>query len=164
MKILVTAIMLLLFSNHLFSHNSIDLGSNLSSNTSTNHNLRNSRNNNLYLEVSFVTQSINFETKLYRSESNLFQLNARFGLGYLNFLDEYESVGGLAGLTLLFGGNNNHFETSIGGFVGDYEGANGVEGYPIITIGYKYQKPKGRFIFWSNIGTLGIGIGLGYAF
>jgi hypothetical protein len=159
MKTLLTVTISLLFSNLLFSQNFVDIESSSNSNKS---NRVNSGNNNLYLEGSLVIQSINYETKLYRS--NLFQLNARLGFGYFNLFDEYESLGGLAGLTFLLGRNNNHFETSLGVFVGSYFDANGLEGYPIITIGYKYQKPEGGFIFRSNIGTLGIGVGLGYAF
>lgn len=163
MKIIFTVTIFLMFNNILFSQTFVEIEANSNSNTSFNPGREYYENNNLYLEGSLIIQSINFETKLYRSESNLFQLNGRFGLGYFyfDFFGATQSVGGLAGLTILLGRKNHHFETSLGGFVGS---DNGPFVWPIATLGYKYQKPEGRFIFRSNIGTLGIGIGLGYAF
>ncbi|MFT6855177.1 MAG: hypothetical protein ACJA0X_001151 [Cyclobacteriaceae bacterium] len=163
MKILLIAAMFLLANNFLFSQEIVDTAADSNSTTLNNPDREFDGNNNLYLEGSFFLQSINFETKLYRSESNSFQINGRFGLGYflIDFFGKSQSAGGLAGLTFLLGRKNNHFETSLGGFIGS---ENGVSAWPIASLGYKYQKPEGGFIFRSNIGTLGVGIGLGYAF
>ncbi|MFT7035929.1 MAG: hypothetical protein ACJA2S_004454 [Cyclobacteriaceae bacterium] len=161
MKILLLATLFILANNFLFSQEIIDKVADSNSTSLNNHEL--DGNSNLYLEGSFILQSINFETKLYRSESNSFQINGRFGLGYyyLDFFGVSQSAGGLAGLTFLLGEKNNHFETSLGGFIGS---ANGLFAWPIASLGYKYQKPEGGFIFRSNVGTLGFGIGLGCAF
>ncbi|MEQ8238588.1 MAG: hypothetical protein RIA69_05205 [Cyclobacteriaceae bacterium] len=159
MKTVLIATMFLLANSFLFSQEIVDKVADSNSTTLNNTDRESDGNNNLYLEGSFILQSINFETKLYRSESNSFQINGRFGLGYyyIDFFGVSQSAGGLAGLTFLLGRKNNHFETSLGGFIGS-------EIWPIASLGYKYQKPEGGFIFRSNIGTLGIGIGLGYAF
>lgn len=118
---------------------------------------------NMYAEGSFILQSINFETKMYPSKSKLLQINARLGLGYFyfDFFGVTQSFGGLLGTTALLGRKDHHFETSIGGFV-DFNGRD--IRWLIATIGYRYQKPQGGFMFRSNIGTLGPALGLGYAF
>jgi hypothetical protein len=71
---------------------------------------------------------------------------------------------GLATITMLTGKRNSHFELNTGTFiVSDSDDTNsGV--YPLLAMGYRYQKPSGGFVFKTKIGILGLGIGLGYAF
>jgi len=72
--------------------------------------------------------------------------------------------GGLVGITLLGGTRNNHFLVSAGGSVivfGSQSGRSDTVLYPLLDLGYRYQKPEGGFIFFAKIGTPGIGIGLG---
>lgn len=120
-------------------------------------------NKSLYLEGSLFLQSANFETNFYRSKTNTFQMNGRFGVGYfyIDFFGATQSIGGIMGLNFVLGRKNNHFDSSIGGFVGS---ENGIFAWPIGTIGYRYQKPSGGFLFKTHLGTLGLDIGLGYSF
>lgn len=149
---------LLLITKLVFAQMSIDTLHNLNSEYVSKH--------QVYLEGSLFIQSINFETKLSKSNlnSNSFQLNGRLGLGYfrIDFFGVTETIGGIGALTFLFGKNNNHFEGTLGAFVGSDNG--NLFGWPIALVGYRYQKPTGGFIFRANIGTLGLGIGLGHAF
>ena len=163
MRILLTVSIFLMFNTNMFPQAFGNIEVNSNRNTSYKAGREYYANNNLYLEGSSVIQSINFETKLYRSESNLFQLNGRFGLGYfyIDFFGVQQSAGALAGLNILLGRKSNHFETSLGVFAGS---DTGFFQWLIATLGYKYQKPEGGFIFRLNIGTLLIGVGFGYAF
>ena len=163
MKIFLTVTMLLLVNTLLFSQAFVDTEAKSISNISYKPDSESYKKHSLYLEGSFVIQSLNFETTLYSSKSNLFRLNGRLGLGYyyFDFFGVTQSAGGLGGLTFLLGRKNHRFETSLGGFVGSDHSSYG---WFIGTLGYRYQKPDGRFMFRLNIGTLGIGIGLGYAF
>ena len=121
------------------------------------------KNKTLYVEGSFLLQSANFETNFYRSKSSTFQLNGRVGFGYfqIDFFGVTQSIGGILGLNFIIGRKNGHFDSSIGGFIGS-DGS--VFAWPIGTVGYRYQKPSGGFIFKTHIGTLGLDIGLGYSF
>lgn len=142
MKTILTVIVFLMANNYLFSQDIVDKVADLNITTLNDPDRELDGNNNLYVEGSFILQSINFESKLYRSESNLLQLNGRFGVGYfcMDFFGVTQTAGGLAGLTLLLGKKNNHFETSLGGFIGI---ENGAFVWPIVTLGYtNAKKPK----------------------
>ena len=80
---------------------------------------------------------------------------------HIDFFGVTESIGGIVGLTFLLGRKRGYLETSIAGFIPfQRTGAK----WPIIELGYRYQNPKGGFLFRSFLGTTGIGIGLGYGF
>ena len=67
---------------------------------------------------------------------------------------------------MLAGRKNDHFELSGGVFYGydNYYEPPEMVIYPLFDLGYRFQKPAKSFLFRAKIGTLGIGIGLGYAF
>lgn len=118
---------------------------------------------NLYLDAGFHLAgqaSINIENQIYTGEKVTWY--GRFGLGAMGIIMVNGGPGGLAGFTMLTGKNNNHFEINAGGFI--YYGDRGVAAFPLIDLGYRFQKPEGGFIFKAKGGLLGIGIGLGYAF
>jgi hypothetical protein len=69
------------------------------------------------------------------------------------------------------GKGNNHFESRLGLVitaekVGQYffgsNGKNGPGFVPVISLGYRYQKPGSRNFFRIGINTAGIGIGFGF--
>jgi hypothetical protein len=161
MKPFLTTILLLLFSNCLFSQNPTETESITNNNTSVNY-----ANVNFNLELSALIQSVNFETTIFRTKSNLFQLNGRVGVGYfyLDFLGPIQKIGGIVGLNFLIGKHNSHFEASIGWFLGFEKNFTERMHWPVISIGYRYQKPEGGFFFKPHIGTTGPGFGVGYAF
>ena len=110
--------------------------------------------------------SINYERQLYSGEKvtwfGRIGTGAAYKFGLVN--DEVTfGPGGLAAITMLTGKGNNHFEVNAGTFiVSDYY--NDIVAYPLVDVGYRYQKPGGGFVFKAKIGLLGLGIGLGYAF
>lgn len=106
--------------------------------------------------------SLNFEGHIYSGEKSTWY--ARGGLGAAGIIMATGGPGVLAGVTMLTGKENKHFELNAGAFVGkDFEQDN-MYVFPLIDLGYRYQKPEGGFIFKAKLGFLGIGIGLGYAF
>lgn len=123
--------------------------------------------NSSYIDMSslvlFSQISINYERIIYDREK--FAWYGRFGLGKTILLFDESKNGSsddfLLGLTMLTGKANNHFELDLGTYIGNYNGSNV---YPIIDIGYRYQKRKSGINFKAKVGTLGLGIGLGYNF
>ena len=65
---------------------------------------------------------------------------------------------------MLTGKKNFHFELNAGVFSGKSSDDSNSITYPLLDLGWRYQKPDGGFIFKAKVGILGIGIGLGYAF
>jgi hypothetical protein len=75
-------------------------------------------------------------------------------------------------LNLMAGKKNHHLETKFGGvllfdrvlwtYPDEYKWVS--QPIPVITLGYRYQKPEGGWIFRFAVSTGGIGAGLGYAF
>ena len=131
---------------------------------------------NLLLEGSTIVwysvASINLERKFLSSDSEKIHLYGRAGLAYMDivdifddgffdFGDEINLTAGHLGLTLLTGKGKHHFELSGGVWVPFVSDANVA---PIISAGYRFQKPEGGFNFGAKFGILGVGIGLGYAF
>ena len=64
------------------------------------------------------------------------------------------------------GNKNNHldFQLCIGALTSISEGNPRILTYPLIGLGYRYQKPSGKFMFRSGISTAGLSLGLGYFF
>ena len=162
MKTFLTVIIFFLCCNVLYSQNPTETESSTTNNPPVNY-----ANVNFNLEVSILIQSVNFETTIFRTKSNFFQLNGRVGVGYFyfNFMGgTTQKVGGIVGLNFLLGSKNSHFEASIGWFFGVEKNFTELIKYPIISIGYRYQKPEGGWFFRPHIGTTGLGFGVGYAF
>lgn len=124
---------------------------------------------NIYVEVSsillFNQASINYEHIL--NTSDIIKLYGRIGVGKVTTLFFHkENVNSqtdyLLGTTLLTGGkSDHHFEADLGAYLGLYK--NG-EMYPIIDVGYRYQRHNEGLNFKIKIGTLGLGLGMGYNF
>ena len=120
---------------------------------------------NLYLDVGAIPGvqiAVNIERRIHSGEKITWY--ARAGAGFAGIVFGDGGPGGLAAATMLTGKSNNHFELSGGAFVGKDSGSNDTFAYPLLDIGYRYQKPAGGFIFKAKIGILGTGIALGYAF
>ena len=128
---------------------------------------------NIYADMGLhlaAQASINFEGRLGSVEEGKATWYGRVGLGaaYIAFMGGGPGI--LGGITRLTGKGNNHFEINGGGFFGivtiEDSGLYGHKlfAFPILDLGYRYQKPEGGFIFRAKAGILGIGVGLGYAF
>lgn len=108
--------------------------------------------------VSYGT--LNYERKIYSgAKVNWY---GRLGAGAAINPNSQTGFGGLAAITLITGKKNNHFETSLGVFRS--VGATSSFVYPVLDIGYRYQKPEGGLLFRTHVGLLSVGVGLGFAF
>lgn len=128
--------------------------------------------NTTYLEfgTNYIVSSVfvNYERHFYSSATEKLHLYGRAGLGGAAVFWHHAGWGGLAGLTMLTGPKNHHFEASAGAFLGYESGGPSYKGtlfvLPLLDLGYRYQKPGKGFLFRAKVGTLSLGIGLGYAF
>ena len=121
--------------------------------------------NSIYFDTGIIPgvhAFVNYERSLYQGKKVSWFGRAGFGYGGLLLADG--GYGGLGAVTMLTGKKNSHFELNAGVFSGkEIDGSNSVT-FPLLDVGYRYQKPDGGFIFKAKVGILGVGIGLGYAF
>lgn len=112
--------------------------------------------------------TLNAEVKFGSSKYNKINWYARGGIGGAAVFYGNTGFGALAGVTMLTGRGNHHFEASGGGFLGlnNVSGQSGLGFFalPLLDVGYRFQKPQKGFVFRAKVGILGIGIGLGYSF
>ena len=100
-----------------------------------------------------------------------------YGVSLIDGLfDSSEGWGGLGAITMLISKKNKHLEVNAGAFLGvdtyyNHNSRLGAIGeradpfiFPILNIGYRYQKPNSGFIFRANVGFLSIGASFGYTF
>ena len=136
---------------------------------------------NIYgeLHVGLFSQGVmNYERQIFSGKTVSWygRLGGGYGVNYSDGLfDDKLGWGGLAAVSLLTGQQNNHFELNTGAFMGfdksvhiDYDGyiTYTFERFvsPIFNVGYRFQKPKGGFIFRANAGIISLGLSIGYAF
>jgi hypothetical protein len=122
-------------------------------------------NINLYADAGlhFAGQiSINLEVKIHSLKTLTFYGRGGYGEAAVMFGDS--GRGWIGALTMLTGKKNNHFEMNGGAFFGKDTSSQESFVYPLLDLGYRYQKPEGGFIFRAKMGILGGGLGLGYAF
>jgi len=126
---------------------------------------------NLYLELGtniiVSSASINVEKHFNTSASGKVHWYGRAGIGGAAVFYGPAGLGGLGGVTMLTGRKKHHLELSGGVFLGTDRGAgmgDGLFALPLFDVGYRFQKPDKSFIFRVKAGTLGAGLGLGYAF
>ena len=130
--------------------------------------------NAIFIELESIVMigdvAINYERNLIARNNNSFLLNLRSGFGryYGATLGGTEKgLGFKMSLNLLKGNEKNYFETNFGlglGYVNYCEmnfGCPDRRVWPIVNIGYRYQSD---IIFRCSVGTLGIGISLGFPF
>lgn len=126
-----------------------------------------------YLFVNSVT--LNYEPTLFESEARNFKINGRVGLGLglvLGFDGGHGVTGVLGGVTLDFGKRNNHFLLSTGMILSDnFNELHDISvrfdrlgTTPLMEIGWRYEKPNGGITYKIAGGTLGLSLGIGYAF
>ncbi|MEP1152118.1 MAG: hypothetical protein ABJH08_10365 [Balneola sp.] len=118
-------------------------------------------NNSIYFDMGagLVSQvSINYERKFYSGEK--ISWFGRLGIGEAGTIEGNSKSGGgaLGAVTMLTGKSNNHFELNAGIFAIE-DG-----GFLLLDIGYRFQKPTKGLVFKAHLGTLGAGVGLGFAF
>lgn len=134
-----------------------------------------SAKNNIYAEFHpglFTRLVMNYERQIYSGKK--VSCYGRLGGGIAGILGpivEMEILagwGGLGAITILTGKKNNHFELNTGALIGLHEDIigeyNDIFIFPLFNIGYRYQKPRGGFIFRLNAGIYSFGLSLGYAF
>ena len=121
--------------------------------------------NSIYFDTGLIPgihAFVNYERSIYQGEK--VSWFGRAGLGFGGLLMVGGGFGGLGAVTMLTGKKNSHFELNAGIFSGkDIDDSNSFA-FPLLDVGYRYQKPNGGFIFKAKLGILGVGIGLGYAF
>lgn len=113
----------------------------------------------------FSLASANFEAYIADSDSGKVNWYGKAGFGFAEEFMGESGLGGLGAVTMLTGKGKHHFEASGGVFIGS--GSYGeMLILPLLDLGYRYQKPGGGFIFRGKVGifSLGVGIGIGYAF
>lgn len=114
--------------------------------------------------------SVNYERTIF--QTTILKVNANAGIGGWYWTTISQSYKGNYSfpfsLNFLLGSGNNYFETDLGArYTAVRKGSaiNKPPFFPIINLGYRYQRPDGkRLIFRSFIGMTGIGIGIGKAF
>ena len=114
--------------------------------------------------------SANYERTIF--QTTMLKVNANAGIGGWYWTTISQSYKGNYSfpfsLNILLGSGNNYFETDLGArYTAVREGSsnNKPPFFPIINLGYRYQRPDGKgLIFRSFIGLTGIGIGVGKAF
>ncbi len=121
--------------------------------------------NSIYFDTGIIPgvhAFVNYERSIYQGKKVSWY--GRMGFGFGGILMASGGFGGLGAVTMLTGKKNSHFELNAGIFSGkDIDDSNSFA-YPLLDVGYRYQKPDGGFIFKAKLGILGVGIGLGYAF
>jgi len=104
----------------------------------------------------------------------------RVGYGYMEvfgfFLcDDQSATGGSVAISMLFGHDNHHFEASGGAFIGTFKSKNNpsifgsclepvTRTFPLIDVGYRFQKLDGGLVFRAKLGSQGLGLGVGVSF
>ncbi len=106
--------------------------------------------------------SATYDRRIYINPKQSFQLLIKSGVGLYSF----GVLGPQLGLSMLTGKNNHHFEMGAGAFIGLWEIGYGATlgAFPLINLGYRFQKPEGGLIWKVKAGTTGIGAGVGWAF
>ncbi|MDW3191656.1 MAG: hypothetical protein R8G66_04805 [Cytophagales bacterium] len=119
------------------------------------------------------TGTFNLEYTFARVSNERIKFNSRIGIGGIAVAFGEGGSGVLAGVTMLTGKRQHHFESGLGLFLlvdslRDYEDvlteSPDLIPLPLLEIGYRYQPPNGGITFKTTIGTLGLGVGLGYNF
>ena len=139
------------------------------------------KKNAIYITAAFnplilMSLNINYERIVKQKQYAFFNVIAiKSGIGKWTAL-EGGGANFHSGLTTLSGIKSNHFETNIGGSLFYYKGQRYTSiteytefhefiVFPMINLGYRYQKPKGDFIFRTGAGfPEGFYISLGICF
>lgn len=126
--------------------------------------------NSLYMDISLITLILNYERNLFKLKSSYINIKAGYGL----MLFDVSSIYILNGVYLL-GKYDHHLELDFGCFI--YEEldiyrqfSHSINNenylYPRLSLGYRYQKPDGRFVLKLGGGIEMIygHISMGYCF
>lgn len=112
--------------------------------------------NVIYLRLSFLViqgaASINYE-RLLATTNKIFHEShyLRFSLGYSGAWGGYEGKAAEISLQEVFGAKKSHLEVGLG-LWGIYDNFDEkVFLRPLASVGYRYQKPSGGFVFRSGI-------------
>lgn len=114
----------------------------------------------------YVSAMGNYEIMFTQRPSSFFKTSGvRVGGGLMAF---WESSGwfAMATYTSLTGKGNNHLEVGLGAMYAEYTDEE-AESFvlPAGNVGYRFQKPRGRFIFRTGVGfPEAIYISLGFSF
>jgi len=134
---------------------------------------QNNVDSSLYIKRNYILGNISFDGITLNYERNIFnwsvsQSNIRTGLGLFNDL-QGGGKQGIVSLVQLFGKRNSHFEIVLGirYLVNGRNNESPSEKYFCRDqfIGYRYEKPDGKFIFrtgyiYPSIYAMTIGLGI----
>jgi len=94
----------------------------------------------------------NYEIMLVERQNLVFKKRGlRVGLGIYQYYDDY-SLNIIINYTCLTGAENNHFELGVGATYMHFLTTSGKYVAPAPNIGYRYQKPDGKFVFRTGVG------------
>lgn len=137
------------------------------------------KKNAFYVNVgsSFIFNDVNFvyERNFFHQNYSYYNLQIGFGLMEAAWGPTYQQF--TVCPSWLFGKDKNHMELNLGVTVSyDFDGYrhshpssltffNYLEAFPAAYLGYRYQKPEGKFLFRVGIGfPEQIGVGVGWCF
>lgn len=109
--------------------------------------------------------SVSLEEFIYSSYSNKIHISGWFGVGAVGIFYDAAGPAIKMGGTFLTGQHNKHFEVNLGTYIiNDIWGyGEGLKVWPVITLGYRYQKPDGGLVFKAFLGSASAGIAIGFA-
>ena len=146
--------------------------------------------NSIYFDVASMlytgNYALNYERKIYSNQNYQSMISTGFGVWYsfnnfgsINLENLASSFSVPVTLNTILGTGKWRFECDFGvrlligkgwstfqdsGVVKPNPIFDDSVGRPIFNVGYRYQKPNGRFIFRTFVGLGGFGLGIGSAF
>ncbi len=110
-----------------------------------------------------IYSPLSYDRKVWTNRTNAFSVRARGGVGIL-----FQGVIGTEVVaTGLLGKRNHQLLLDMGLFISVWELGYGLSPgipYPLVNLGYRYQRPQGGFVWRAHVGTTGLGLGAGWAF
>jgi len=116
--------------------------------------------------ITYTSATLSSDIHLYSTKQNRLHVYVRIGWGSTGVRFGPSGPGGKATLQMLTGAHSHHLELSGGIWAGNNLGfgPKGIYRLPIFGFGYRFQPPKGGFLFRSFLELTGFGIGVGWAF
>lgn len=92
-------------------------------------------------------------------------MTGNLGIGLASYSLAKPHVDLSAAVGLMTGAHAHHVELRAGlDVVSNTHSDTGPYHYPLLTAGYRYQRPRPGVVFTARLGTFGLGLGVGWAF